>query len=60
MADIPDQEPEAVVVTPSGRNASRSEWDLIRPLIKRLYVDEDKTLKEVMTIMAQDYGHHAT
>ncbi len=40
--------------------ASPSEWNRVRPIIKRLYVDEDKTLKEVMTIMARDYGHHAS
>ena len=39
--------------------ASRAEWNRFRPLIKRLYVDEEKTLKEVMAIMERDYGHRA-
>ncbi|KAN0092365.1 hypothetical protein V8E51_018212 [Hyaloscypha variabilis] len=40
--------------------ASRAEWNRFRPLIKRLYVDEEKTLKEVIAIMERDYGHRAS
>ncbi len=39
---------------------SRTDWDRLRPIIKRLYVDEDKKLADVMAIMARDYGHRAT
>ena len=35
-------------------------WEIHRPTIKRLYLDEDKTLKDVMAIMQRDYGHKAT
>jgi hypothetical protein len=39
---------------------STSEWSHFRPLMKRLYVDENKNLKEVMAIFARDHGHTAT
>ncbi|KAE8445445.1 hypothetical protein EG329_013458 [Mollisiaceae sp. DMI_Dod_QoI] len=41
-------------VTPTSED-----WERYQPLIKHLYVDEKKTLKEVAAIMAQQ-GHHAT
>jgi len=60
MADAPLLEPEAVATASTLGYASKSEWERIRPIIRRLYVDEDKTLKEVMAIMARDYGHQAS
>ena len=60
MGDVPFLEPEAVVAAPFRGYASLSEWDLVRPLIRRLYVDENKTLKEVMAIMTRDHGHQGT
>lgn len=44
----------------SSRQASQAQWNRLRPQIKRLYVDEDKTLKEVMSIMSTEHGHHAS
>ena len=35
-------------------------WENHRPTIKRLYFDEDKTLKAVMGIMEREYGFKAT
>ena len=35
-------------------------WEIHRPTIKRLYLDEGKTLKEVMATMEKDYGLKAT
>ncbi len=35
-------------------------WEIHRPMIKSLYVDQNKTLKEVMNVMQRDYGHKAT
>ena len=35
-------------------------WETHRPMIKGLYLDEDKRLKDVMTIMQRDYGIKAT
>ena len=35
-------------------------WETYRPIVKRLYLDEDKTLKDVMAIMQREYGHKAT
>lgn len=52
--------PEEVAITSSYTQPTRADWDLFRPVIKSLYVDEAKTLKEVMAIMERDYGHRAT
>jgi hypothetical protein len=60
MADVQSLEPKAVVAASSRGYASPSDWDPVRPLIRRLYCDEGKTLKEVMVIMDRDYGHRAT
>lgn len=40
--------------------ASKDDWTRARPLIKRLYVDEDRTLKNVMIIMEAEHGLKAT
>ena len=37
-----------------------AEWETWRPLITQLYFTEDKTLKTVQRILANDYGFHAT
>ncbi|PMD31519.1 hypothetical protein L207DRAFT_472191 [Hyaloscypha variabilis F] len=52
--------PGHVAAASYDRAASRAEWNRFRPLIKRLYVDEEKTLKEVIAIMERDYGHRAS
>jgi hypothetical protein len=36
------------------------DWDRLRPIIKRLYIDEDLTLDKVMNIMLFNYGHKGT
>jgi hypothetical protein len=41
------------------KGPTRDDWERYRPLIKRLYVDESRKLKEVVAIMKQ-YGHIAT
>jgi hypothetical protein len=60
MANIPLLESKAVAIALTPGYASRSEWDRVRPIIKRLYFDEGRTLKDVMTIMAQNHGHQAS
>ncbi len=42
------------------KRASRNDWERFRPLIKRLYVDEDRTLKDVMAILLAEHGHNGT
>lgn len=34
-------------------------WDLLKPVIEQLYVDEDQPLAEVVAIMKRDYGFAA-
>ena len=40
--------------------ASLEDWERVKFLIRKLYVEEDRTLKEVMAIMSSKYGHNAT
>lgn len=44
----------------SGRTPSRYDWSKHRPIIKKLYIDEDKTLKEVLETMQREYDFVAT
>ncbi|KUJ14540.1 uncharacterized protein LY89DRAFT_736571 [Mollisia scopiformis] len=50
---------QAKAARASKAGPSNDDWERHRPLIRRLYVDEKKKLKEVATIMAQQ-GHNAT
>ncbi|KIN03326.1 hypothetical protein OIDMADRAFT_51293 [Oidiodendron maius Zn] len=49
-----------MAMTLSYAQPTRAEWNRCRPMIKRLYADEKKTLKEVMAVMERDYGLRAT
>lgn len=39
---------------------SIDDWERLRPIIKRLYIDEGLTLERVMNTMLLDYGHKGT
>lgn len=46
---------------PSASNGPRrNDWSRHMPTIKRLYIDEDNTLKEVMEIMERDHNFVAS
>lgn len=55
-----DSAPASARPAKSGRTPSRYDWSKHMPAIKRLYIDEDKTLKEVLDIMHRDYNFVAT
>ncbi len=42
------------------RNLTESDWDERKPTIKKMYIDDGKTLKEVMDIMKREFGLCAT
>lgn len=42
------------------RTPSRYDWSKHKPTIKRLYIDEDKTLREMMIIMEREHNFVAT
>lgn len=58
--------------TPAGRDSSGlpilaakqgpspADWERVRPLLKSLYIDEDRTLNDVISIMASEHDHKAT
>lgn len=39
---------------------SAEDWERVRPIIRRLYIEEGRTLNDVMDILANEYGHKAT
>lgn len=43
-----------------GRTPSRYDWSKHMPTIKRLYIDEDKTLNQVLEIMKEEHDFVAT
>lgn len=43
-----------------GRTPSRYDWSKHMPTIKRLYIDEDKTLNQVLDIMKEEHNFVAT
>jgi hypothetical protein len=44
---------------PVRREHSAEEWEQQRPLIKRLYIDEKKTLPKIISVM-EERGFYAT
>lgn len=43
----------------TSQGPSKDAWCCLRPIIRKLYVDEERTLTDVMSIMAEIYGHKA-
>ena len=39
---------------------SAADWERLQPVIRRLYIDEGRTLNDIMDIMLSRYGHKAT
>ena len=40
--------------------STEAQWVKYQPVIKKLYVDEGRTLQDVMEIMKRDYGFDVT
>lgn len=47
-------------VSNTKQGPSADDWERLRPIIKTLYIEEDRTLNDVKNIMADEYGHNAT
>lgn len=58
----PEADGASTTATPvkSGRTPSRYDWSKYMPIIKKLYIDDDKTLKEVLEIMQREHNFVAT
>lgn len=46
--------------SPVNRYPSSSDWGWYMPIIKQLYIDKDKTLKEVIEVMKREHHFFAT
>ena len=51
--------PSRIQVTIPANTPFDKKWDLLKPVIEQLYVDEDQNVGEVLTIMKRDYGFAA-
>lgn len=45
---------------PKTKGPSFAAWEIARPFIKELYVDENKKLKDVIDIMSKEHNHDGT
>lgn len=52
--------PKSLRIPRPARTPSRYDWSKHKPTIKRLYMDEDKTLREMMDIMEREHNFVAT
>jgi len=51
----------AIVPTVSERTGPTAvEWENVKHIVRRLYVEEKRSLRDVATILNQDFGFHAT
>ena len=60
---IPTKDLQAFVgaaVSAHSRWPTSEDWVRVRPIIKRLYITEQRTLRMVMAIMAKNYRFNAT
>ena len=39
---------------------SAGDWERLQPVIRQLYIEEGRTLNDIMNIMLNEYGHKAT
>jgi Clr5 domain len=53
-------QPEAKVTSSKRVWATRTEWDLQKATITRLYIEENMTLRKVMKIMEEKHNFIAT
>lgn len=56
---MPSTGDSRIQVTIPPNTPFNKKWDLLKPVIKQLYVDEDQALPEVLTIMKRDYAFAA-
>ena len=51
---------EPISLPPLTRHPTGEDWTMYRPTISRLYIEENRTLSEVMSIMKASYGFNGT
>lgn len=57
----PSQEHQRLAVDLKPKHSpSADDWERLRPIIKRLYVDNDLALVKVIKTMADEHGHKAS
>lgn len=54
------EEWDATNSLPLERRPTQHDWNTHRVRLRQLYLEEDKTLKEVMAIMERDHGFKPT
>jgi hypothetical protein len=44
----------------AGHGPSTEDWDRLRPIIRSLYIEENRILNDVIKVMTAKYNHKAT
>lgn len=55
-----ETEQEAPLKRGDWQNSQSSYWEQYKPVMRRLYIDEERPLREVSEIMEKDFGFRAT
>jgi len=42
------------------RQYSTEEWDALKPLIKKFYIDDNKSLRQLMKMLSEEHNFHPT
>jgi len=42
------------------RKYSTEEWDALKPLIKKFYIDDNKSLRQLMKMLSEEHDFHPT
>ncbi|KAI1812445.1 Clr5 domain-containing protein [Poronia punctata] len=56
----PENEEAAQEGAEPNKQHTQEEWDAIKPILRKLYMEEDRPLKLVMRTLEQDYDFYAT
>jgi hypothetical protein len=62
MEPAPGHSQPAVIVSTVSERAgpTAAEWEKVKHIVRRLYVEEKRPLRDVAVILNQDFGFHAT
>ena len=59
-AQYPSPDVSLTIRGTKAKYAAPADWEHMKPVIKRLYIDEERTLSDVMAMMESQYLHRGT
>ncbi|KAM7191721.1 Clr5 domain containing protein, partial [Naviculisporaceae sp. PSN 640] len=60
MGEASDLQSGIVAPRPKGKWATPDEWTAVKPVIRKMYLEDNVPLKDVMSIMETQHGFHGT